>query len=254
MRKTMMTLTAGVVLGAMLGGCGMEFQGDLGNKNIRQHSIRYDQSGSLIKDKRFADDGMNERNRVNGKPLGSNNVIGSHKNYRIEASRAIAHKLTEIDAIQSSSVMLTDYSAYVAVSLDKGGLSMQSQAQSHNSPQQIGRTHLGLFSKDGAAAGKRMSSMSTGEDKLTEELKAQIAAMVKELRPNVQHVYVSANPEFAGRMAAYMKDDEMGYPVQNYIMEFNGLVERVFPVVRPGTSDQSILKTTSVSRKYRLLD
>lgn len=250
MRKTMMTLAAGVVLSAMLGGCGMEFQGDLGNKNIRQNSIRYDSSGALIKDRRFADDGMNERNRVNGKPLGSNNLIGSHKNYRIEASRAIADKLTEIDAIQSSSVMLTDYTAYVAVSLNGGGVSMQSEGQS----EQIGRTHLGLFSKEGAQAGKRMSSLSTGEDNLTEELKAQIASIVKELRPNVQHVYVSANPEFVGRMAAYMKDDEMGYPVQNYIMEFNGLVERVFPVVKTETKDQNILKTTSVSRKYRLLD
>ncbi|RJE84658.1 hypothetical protein D3P07_22270 [Paenibacillus sp. 1011MAR3C5] len=248
MRKKMMTLTAGVVLSAMLGGCGMEFQGDLGNKNIRQNSIRYDSSGSLIKDKRFADDGMNERNRVNGRHLRSNNLVGSHKNYRIEMSRAIADKLTEIDTVQSSSVMLADDNAYVAVSLDGGGLTMQSQNQNS------GRTHIGLFSKDGAQTGKRMSSLSTGEDKLTEELKAQIASIVKELRPTIVHVYVSANPEFVGRMAAYMKDDEMGYPVQNYIMEFNGLVERVFPVVQPLTTDRGILKTTSVSRKYRILD
>lgn len=161
MRKKMMTLTAGVVLSAMLGGCGMAFQGDLGNKNIKQNSIRYDSSGSLIKDKRFADDGMNERNRVNGRQLRSNNLVGSHKNYRIEMSRAIADKLTEIDAVQSSSVMLADDNAYVAVSLEGGGLTMQSQSQD------LGRTHIGLFSKDGAQAGKRMSSLSTGEDKLT---------------------------------------------------------------------------------------
>lgn len=242
----MMMLTAGVLLSAMLGGCGMEFQGDLGNKNIRQNSIRYDSSGSLIKDKRFADDNMNERNRVNGRHLRSNNLVGSHKNYRLEMSGAIADKLTEIDAIQSSYVMLADDNAYVAVSLESNGVTMQSQ--------RLGRTHIGLFSKDGSDAGRRMSSLSTGEDKLTEELKAQIASIVKELRPTIVHVYVSANPDFVGRMSAYMQDAETGYPVQNYIMEFNALVERVFPVVKPQVIDNGIQKTTSVSRKYRLLE
>ncbi|REK69375.1 YhcN/YlaJ family sporulation lipoprotein [Paenibacillus paeoniae] len=247
MRKKMITtLTAGVMLTALVSGCGMEYQGDLGNKNIRKHSIRYDSSGSLIKDKRFSDDGMNERNRVNGRPLRSNNLVGSHKNYRLEASRAIADQLTQMKPIHSSSVMLADDNAYVAVSLDGNSMNVQAQG--------LSRTHIGLFSKDGGLRGKRMSSLSTGEDKLTEELKAQITSAVKELRPDVVHVYVSANPEFVGRMDAYMKDDELGYPVQNYIMEFNGLVERVFPVVKPQVTNKDLLKTTSVSKKYRLLD
>lgn len=224
MRKKWAALSAGVLLGTMLSGCGLEQVGDLGNKNIRMNTVRYDSSGNLIKDKRFANDGMNERNRINGHQQNNNNLVGSHKNYRLEMSTQVADKISEIDAVKSSYVMLADDNAYVAVSLND-------EIASNGDAKMMSRTHIGLFGKEGAAAGRRMSSLSTGEDKLTEELKAQVADVVKEMRPQVQQIYVSANPDFVGRMNAYMNDVESGYPIQHYIMEFNGMAERVFPVV-----------------------
>lgn len=241
MRKRIMVLSAGVLLSTMLGGC-MEKQGDLGNKNIRSNSIRYDANGNLLIDKRFANDQMNEMNRVNGRRLNSNNVIGSHKNYRMEMSEKIAKEITELEEVKSAYVMLTDHNAYVAVSLDEDEPKGDSKMMS--------RTNTGLMGKEGTEISKRMSSLSTGHHRLTDQIKDQIAGEVKRLKPGVEHVYVSANPEFVGWMNAYMNDVRLGHPIQGFIAEFNAMVERIFPA----QSGDNTLKSTSIKDKRMIYD
>lgn len=241
MHKKMIALSAGVLLSTMLVGCS-ENQGDLGNKNIRSNSIRYDANGNLLKDKRFADDQMNEMNRVNGRRLNSNNVIGSHKNYRMEMSEKIAEQITEMDAVKLSYVLLTDHNAYVAVSLDENEPAGDSKLMS--------RTNTGYMGKEGARMSRRMSSLSTGQDMLTEQIKDDIANEVKRLRPSVEHVYVSANPDFVGRMNAYMNDVKLGHPIQGFIAEFNSMAERIFPA----KSGDKNIENYSIKNKRMIYD
>ncbi|WP_419874316.1 YhcN/YlaJ family sporulation lipoprotein [Candidatus Pristimantibacillus sp. PTI5] len=241
MHKKIIAISAGVLLGTMLAGCS-ENQGDLGNKNIRSNSIRYDANGNLLKDKRFADDQMNEMNRVNGRRLNSNNVIGSHKNYRMEMSEKIAEQITKMDAVKVSYVLLTDQNAYVAVSLDEEEPTGDSKMMS--------RTNTGYMGKEGARMSRRMSSLSTGQNMLTDQIKDEIANEVKRLKPSVEHVYVSANPDFVGRMNAYMNDVKLGHPIQGFIAEFNSMAERIFPAL----SGDDKLKSSSTRSKRMLYD
>lgn len=220
MRKRIMALSAGVLLSAMLAGC-TDNQGDLGNKNIRSNSIRYDANGNIMRDKRFANDQMNEMNRQNGRRLNSNNVIGSHKNYRLEMSDVIADSIKQMEAVKSCYVMLTDANAYVAVSLNEEGPAGDANMMS--------RSNMGQQGGDGVRMNKRMSAMSTGHDKLTDQIKDEIANEVRRLRPDVNQVYVSANPDFVGRMNAYMQDVKLGNPIQGFVAEFNAMAERIFP-------------------------
>lgn len=220
MRKRIMALSAGVLLSTMLVGCS-DNQGDLGNKNIRSNSIRYDANGNLLRDKRFANDQMNEMNRQNGRRLNSNNVIGSHKNYRLEMSDAIAESIKKMGAVKSCYVMLTDENAYVAVSLDEEGPS--------GDPNMMSRSNMGRQDENGVRMNKQMSGLSTGYDKLTDQIKDDIASEVRRLRPDVNQVYVSANPDFVGRMNAYMQDVKLGHPIQGFVAEFNAMAERIFP-------------------------
>lgn len=243
MRKQMMALSAGVLLTVMLTGC-MEKQGDLGNKNIRSNMIRKDANGNILMDKRFANDQMNEMNRMNGRRLNSNNVIGSHKNYRMEMSGQMAEAITKFDAVKSAYVMLTDHNAYVAVSLVENEPKGEMRTMS--------RTNSGYLGKKGVEMSRRMSSMSTGHAMLTDQLKDEIAKKIKHLRPSVEHVYVSANSDFVGRMNAYMNDVRLGHPIQSYIAEFNAMVERIFPA-KSGDSD-NMLKSTSVKNKRMIYD
>jgi Sporulation lipoprotein YhcN/YlaJ (Spore_YhcN_YlaJ). len=221
MRKAAAVLTAGMLLTAVLGACGMERVGDLGNKNIRTNEAKYNSFGQLVRDKRFADDTRNEMHRLNGQSLNGNNLIGSHKNYHLEMSELVAEEVAKLEEVKSSYVMLTDASAYVAVSLDAD--LPQGDAKS------MSRTMMGLSGREGTAASRRMSSLSTGQHKLTDELVSRIADIVKRMRPAAENVYVSADPEFVGRMNGYMNDVRLGYSIQPYLPEFNAMVERVFP-------------------------
>lgn len=113
-------IAASVALGTMLAGCAAN-QGDLGNRSpVEQQSVRYDMMGNRIMSKRFANDQMNEMNRVNGLRLNSNNIVGIHDNYRMEMSQNIADSLASKKLVKSAKVMLTNNNAYVAVSLLDG--------------------------------------------------------------------------------------------------------------------------------------
>ncbi|MFC4810860.1 YhcN/YlaJ family sporulation lipoprotein [Paenibacillus sp. GCM10023250] len=105
------------MLSTMLTGC-MEKHGELGNRNIRGNSVSYDMNGNRILNTRFANDQMNEMNRVDGHRLNSNNLVGLHKNYRMEMSEAMADRISGIKGVGKAYVMLTDNNAYVAVRLD----------------------------------------------------------------------------------------------------------------------------------------
>ncbi|MFD0958297.1 YhcN/YlaJ family sporulation lipoprotein [Paenibacillus chungangensis] len=219
MRNTWVVLSAGVVLSMLLGGCSVN-QGHLGNKNIRANQVKLDANGNIIRDKRFANDGMNEMNRINGRMQLNNNLVGSHKNYRLEMSQSIGDKITEIVEVKSAYVMLADNNAYIALSL----------AERPGEWNRLSRSEMGKLDRNRIDENRRIGSLSTAEEMLTPELTQKIKSVVKENRPAVEHVYVSANPEFVGRMTAYFNDAQLGQPVQKYIAEFNAMAERVFPV------------------------
>jgi YhcN/YlaJ family sporulation lipoprotein len=61
------------------------------------------------------------------------------------------------------------------------------------------------------------------------DMKTKIAEQVKAMRPNIQNVYVSANPDFVGRINNYVQDLNAGKPVSGLVQEFNTMVQRLFP-------------------------
>ncbi|GGF98653.1 YhcN/YlaJ family sporulation lipoprotein [Paenibacillus abyssi] len=187
MQRKWIILAISAVIGVMLTGCS-ELQGDVGNKNIRPNSVKYDANGNRMIDKRFANDQMNEMNRINGRRLNSNNVIGTHRNYHIDMSEKAADRVTGMMNVDAAYVMMGDKNAYVAIVPQKN---------------------------DG------------GE--VSSAFKHQIAAEIKAMNPDIVNVYVSANPDFVGRMTNYMNYARSGKPVQALIAEFNAMVDRIFP-------------------------
>ncbi|MDF2725753.1 MAG: yhcN, partial [Paenibacillus sp.] len=61
------------------------------------------------------------------------------------------------------------------------------------------------------------------------DVKTQIANQVKAMRPNIQNVYVSADPDFRGRMKGYADNLQAGKPVSGFVNEFNTMAQRLFP-------------------------
>ncbi|MBB3113616.1 hypothetical protein FHS18_005729 [Paenibacillus phyllosphaerae] len=132
MQRKWLLLAAGAMLGTLIAGCS-ENHGELGNRNIRQYEVREDGNGNMVLKNRFASDQMNDRNRMNGRRLNSNNIIGSHRNYQLEMSPKLSEEISNMSGIGQAYVMLTDNNAYVALSgkdLGRGGLSAKSVSDS----------------------------------------------------------------------------------------------------------------------------
>ncbi|MBJ6363804.1 YhcN/YlaJ family sporulation lipoprotein [Paenibacillus sp. GCM10012307] len=199
-KRGLTALTACVALTAMIAGCASN-QGDVGNKSFKQNSVLRDANGNrIITNKRFANDQANEMNRVNGRRLNSNNVIGAHQNYKIDVSESAANRVVSLKEVKSAYVMLGDKNAYVAVNLH-----------------------------DSRAPGTTRTHSAGTDVAITDHLKQKIAAEVKKVKPDTQQVFVSTNPDFVGRMTSYMDEARAGHPIQGLIAEFNAMVERVFP-------------------------
>ncbi|MBO9599196.1 MAG: YhcN/YlaJ family sporulation lipoprotein [Cohnella sp.] len=193
MRRRLIMGTMLLTAALTVTGC-MQNTGDVGNKNIRPNSGRTENIlGNGTMKSRFANDQQNEMNRIHGKQKNNNNVVGLHGNSHIQMNDAIANHLAAMPEIDSAYVMMTDRNAYVAVT-------QNNRAGGH--------VH------------------GTG---LANTLKAKIADRVKSMSTSTQNVYVSANPDFAGRMRNFAEETRKGHPIQGFLSEFNALVERIFP-------------------------
>lgn len=189
----------GLIIGTLLlstaltvTGC-MERTGDLGNKNIRPNAVRNELNlGYGTTRTRFADDQLNDMNRVNGERRENNNVVGMHGNSHMQMADHIADKLAAMPEVDSAYVVITERNAYVAVTQNRKGVHARG---------------LGL----------------------PEALKTKIADRVKAMSTSTENVYVSANPDFASRMRNFADETRRGHPIQGFITEFNALVERIFP-------------------------
>jgi YhcN/YlaJ family sporulation lipoprotein len=163
----------------------------------------------------------------------NNNFSPSHNNTQMEISNKIADRLTSMDEVDTATVLLTDDNAYVAVILDNGtgyGTTNlgRNVGKANTNRSGTGRTPNAMGNN---ATTDRMGRQGTsqGNNGITDALKADIAQKVKSVHPNVQNVYVSANPDFVGRMRGYGERFQDGQPIRGMINEFNTLVNRIFP-------------------------
>jgi len=152
-----------------------------------------------IRPNRFADDRAQEMNRSFGRQMNNNNVIpDGHGNTRLELSEIVAEKVAALPEIDAAYVMLTDNNAYVAVT-------------------------------ESAESSRRAIRTGSPKDDLALGLKDKVADRVRSLVPGVRNVYVSANPDFFGRMREIADEVGRGRPIQGFLEEFNAMVARIFP-------------------------
>lgn len=195
MRKSLIIGTLLLSSALTVTGC-MERTGDVGNKNIRSNAARGENDrilGGGTTNMRFANDQLNEMNRIHGGQRTNNNIVGMHGNTHLQLSEPIADNVAGLPGVGKTYVMMTERNAYVSVS-------------------QEGNGHRGVAAGD-----------------LPEDLKTKVADRVRALSPTTENVYVSGNPDFAARMRNIALEARRGHPVQGFLTEFNALVERIFP-------------------------
>ncbi|MFD2670548.1 YhcN/YlaJ family sporulation lipoprotein [Marinicrinis sediminis] len=148
--------------------------------------------------------GMRAKGMNNGNRNGMNGRNGDmHANTRMEKADDIAEKLSAMKEIDSANVLLTDDNAYIAVELEE----------------RMGKN-------------KRHSRFNRADDTdqdVTDRVKTDIANQVKKMKPDINNVYVSANPDFMNRMNGFMDRMDDGNPVRGMMDEFNSMMNRIFP-------------------------
>ena len=78
-------------------------------------------------------------------------------------------------------------------------------------------------------AGVHTYNTNTAAAELPQQLKNKIANKVKQFAPEIENVYVSADPHFTQRMSTFARDMENGHPVRAITDEFRVMTERLFP-------------------------
>lgn len=187
------------------------YQGDLGNKNIRSNQVKPNTADNLLNG-RSTYNGVNRfthtaRPDGNVNPYAANPSANPNRETKMELSDKIADQITAMKEVQSSYVMLTNNNAYVAVVLHRTTPSA--------SPKSVnGRTK--------SAPGMMSADVSNA-------IKSRIAQKVQSIDPRIQNIYVSANPDFVGRMTNYATEVNQGRPLAGFAQEFNAIVQRLFP-------------------------
>ncbi|WP_066191832.1 MULTISPECIES: YhcN/YlaJ family sporulation lipoprotein [Gracilibacillus] len=108
-----------------------------------------------------------------------------------EAAEKISADVEEVDRVY---VLKTDNNAYVAASWNK-------QADNANQDKQ----------------------------ELSDETKKKITDVVQSVDKDVDHVYISTNPDFFQLSGQYIDDMENGQPVEGFFKRMGNMIERVFP-------------------------
>lgn len=177
------------------------------------------------------------------------NYTSMHNNTRMEMSQDIADKLANMPEVNSAYVLLTEKNAYVAVVVDNNAANTndmrtpdrtgtlnrnRARALTGNNTgmtgDNTGLTGAGnLVSPRDGITGNRDTIYGRTNDTVSDALKNKIAQEVKAVKPDIRNVYVSANPEFVNRMTGYSERFRNGQPLRGMILQFNTMVERIFP-------------------------
>lgn len=237
---TKIGLTAGLAV-LMLGASACSpRQGDMGNKNIRSNQVR-----PYATDHRYnagaTPDGMNRYNTArpygNVTPYAGNAPHNATAPYggqtKMELSKKIADHITAMNEVKSSYVMLTNQNAYVAVVLHSTAPSATPKAApGQTKPSATPKAAPGQTKPSAtpnAAPGRTKPAPSMTSADVPAAIKSKIAQKVKSVDPRVKNVYVTANPDFVGRMTSYAAEVNRGRPISGFATEFYSMVQRLFP-------------------------
>lgn len=141
-----------------------------------------------------------------------------HKNSNMVQSKQLSEEIAAMDNVDRAMVFLTDRNAYVGVVLEDDADFKRMDAD---------RSRFKRYSATSDTTDNDVSNDVS--DELPSVVKRDIAQKVKSLKPDLDYVFVSANPQFIDSLDDYVTALSEGRPVRGMIDEFNDMVERMFP-------------------------
>ncbi|MEN2767759.1 YhcN/YlaJ family sporulation lipoprotein [Ornithinibacillus xuwenensis] len=199
MKKQILSIAAATLFIAT--GCQADNEeGQQGTMNNNVDPVRYENNDENrnytmqrdLEERRKTANNLGTQN-INNDTNNGNNDNNNRYDVAEEAAELIANKLDEID---NAYVLTTENNAYVAAELD---------------------TH------------QNGNNLNHNNEELTDEVKEKISSIVKSVDNNIDHVYVSTNPDFMDLTNNYVDDVNNGEPIEGFFEEMGNMIERVFP-------------------------
>jgi len=215
-----------------------------------EEGMRDNDRDGNVQQTRYNDDVNNNRNNVrdtrNGESDGRlenrrngnvDNDRGNRENRdnndRYEISKEAANKITdEITEIDSAYVLTTENNAYVAADLDVNNNRDDNRNGDDNANRDTNRNgddnadrNRDNRNDDGA------NNVRNGDqgNQLTDDVKDEIADIVKSVDNDIDNVYVSTDPDFMDLTSNYVNDMGNGHPVRGFFDQMDDMIQRLFP-------------------------
>jgi spore cortex protein len=144
----------------------------------------------------------------------NDNANNNNGETKLEVAQDAADRITELEGVESATVIVTDQNAYAAVVLDGD----DTVSNNDNTDETATDTDTNNNNKN-----------NSPDQVLSPDLENKIAEKVREAKDNLQNVYVSLDPDFVDRMTDYADKIDQGEPVEGFLEEFTEATQRVFP-------------------------
>jgi len=205
-------LGTSVAIAAMLTGCGGGGNTDTGNTQQQDPSANGG-NGAEVEQQGYDNTGEGMR--------GGNNMMREDQNYhqndqnnprtgqnlnepRVDVADQAAERIADgIEQVDSAYVLTTDNRAYVAAVIDND---------------------------DNNNDGNNVNNQE--ENEITDETREEISRIIQSVDPNIEEVYVSANPDFVDLVNGYVEDVGNGEPIEGFFDQFQNMANRLFPMNR----------------------
>lgn len=160
---------------------------------------------------------------------------------RYDVAKEAADRITEeINDVDRAYVLTTNNNAYVAVVMDddrrEGRNTNRSNVKNRTNQGNLGNlgdnrnnTQTDTTRRGTADNDLHNRTFIGRDDNISEELKRDIAEIVRSVDQNIDNVYVSTNPDFVDLTNNYIDDINTGRPIRGFFEEMGNMIERIFP-------------------------
>lgn len=160
-----------------------------------------------------------------------------HRNVTLAYDERISAAVTDIPGVAQAYVMVTESNAYGAILTDHTATGTSGGNASRYETDNTG-TQEGYYNgankdrtvrdPDMIASGKNSWDTVRDHEDLSHPFKQTIALKIRELRPQVKDVFISANRDFVNRVNKLSQEQWMGQSLNGYVQEFNAICDQIF--------------------------
>lgn len=139
--------------------------------------------------------------RGTGDADGTDHATDRDGDRKLDVADDVADKVAELDEVDRANVILTGDAAYVAIETNKG------ETRTEGADPDV-------------------------DSQISKELESKVGNKVREVKSDVDQVYVSLDPDFVERMRDYRTRIDEGEPIEGFFDEFGEAMRDMFPNAR----------------------